>query len=751
MKPAPNKKQLVIRPLKLKPQLPADFESTNWDRLADAVRAVQSARPVACSLEELYHAVENLCVHNLAAKVYPQLQALCDSHAAATVAGLASRASLDAAAFLDHVGRAWEDYCAQILLIRQIFLYMDRTYVMAAPPPQTAAATTFSAATAPPAARSVYDMGLQLFRSHLGAHPDVERKLIDGLLGAVDAERGGEATDRALLARLLRMLSALGTYADAFQWPFLDQAARYFSAEGERLAGELPLAGYAAHCERRLAEECARADAYLEPTTRAPLVAAVEAGLIEAHVGRLVGPGLDALLAADAWDDAAAVHGLCARVGALRPLCAAFKAHVQRVGAEIVLAEGPAAEGDMVPALLRLKSRMDEAVSGAFGGNPSFVNALKEGFESFINQRANKPAELLAKYMDAALRGGARGPAGADGEVEASVDAALVLFRFIQGKDVFEAFYKKDLAKRLLLGRSASVEAEKAAISKLKAECGSQFTSKLEGMFKDVELSRDAANAFKRDEAAAAALAAAAPGVDLGVHVLTSGFWPTYPALDCALPPPLAAAQAAFADFYLAKHSGRRLSWVNALGTCLLRAHFPGGDKELAVSAFQAVVLLQFNDAERLTLAEVAAATALEDRELRRTLQSLACGRERVLLKEPAGREVGDGDSFAFNAQYTSRLYRVRVNAIQARETPEEARKTNEGVMQDRQYQVDAAIVRIMKTRKTLGHKLLVNELVAQLRFPVAGPDLKKRIESLIEREYVERDPDDPQVYNYLA
>lgn len=36
------------------------------------------------------------------------------------------------------------------------------------------------------------------------------------------------------------------------------------------------------------------------------------------------------------------------------------------------------------------------------------------------------------------------------------------------GKDVFEAFYKKDLAKRLLVGKSASVDAEKSMLSKLK-------------------------------------------------------------------------------------------------------------------------------------------------------------------------------------------------------------------------------------------------------------------------------------------
>lgn len=267
----------------------------------------------------------------------------------------------------------------------------------------------------------------------------------------------------------------------------------------------------------------------------------------------------------------------------------------------------------------------------------------------------------------------------------------------------------------------------------------------------DIELSRDAMTSFRQAASATAALAQACPGLDLSVHVLTSGFWPSYPLLDCALPEHLSSAQQIFREHYLQKHSGRKLVWVNALGTCIIKATFKAGTKELSVSLFQAAVLLEFNDASERSFADLRAATGLEERELRRTLQSLACGRERVLTKEPRGKDVGDNDVFHFNEGYTSRLYRVRINAIQMKETAEENRKTNESVLQDRQYQVDAAIVRIMKTRKTLSHKLLVNELVAQLRFPVAAPDLKKRIESLIDREYLERDPNDAQVYNYLA
>ena len=65
----------------------------------------------------------------------------------------------------------------------------------------------------------------------------------------------------------------------------------------------------------------------------------------------------------------------------------------------------------------------------------------------------------------------------------------------------------------------------------------------------------------------------------------------------------------------------------------------------------------------------------------------------RVLLKEPKGREVNDGDRFTYNAALTEKLYRIKINSIQLKETVEENKKTNSEVMQDRQYQVSPARV----------------------------------------------------------
>lgn len=72
-------------------------------------------------------------------------------------------------------------------------------------------------------------------------------------------------------------------------------------------------------------------------------------------------------------------------------------------------------------------------------------------------------------------------------------------------------------------------------------------------------------------------------------------------------------------------------------------------------------------------------------------------------------------------------------------------------VLQDRQHQMDAALVRTMKARRQLSHQLLLGEVLPQLRFAVKGADLKKRIESLIDREYMCRDPSNHELYNYVA
>lgn len=105
-------------------------------------------------------------------------------------------------------------------------------------------------------------------------------------------------------------------------------------------------------------------------------------------------------------------------------------------------------------------------------------------------------------------------------------------------------------------------------LSKLKQECGGGFTSKLEGMFRDMDLNKDINVNFK------SSLSRDDSGIDLTVNILTMGYWPSYPQIDVLMPPQLVRLQTQFNQYYLSKHSGRKLQWQPTLGHCVLKADF---------------------------------------------------------------------------------------------------------------------------------------------------------------------------------
>lgn len=99
--------------------------------------------------------------------------------------------------------------------------------------------------------------------------------------------------------------------------------------------------------------------------------------------------------------------------------------------------------------------------------------------------------------------------------------------------------------------------------------------------------------------------------IDMTVHVLTTGCWPTYPDVKINLPPTMKLLEQQFEKFYLGNHSGRKLIWQDTLGHCIVKASFPQGDKELVVSLFQAVILVLFNDEPVLTFNQISSKTGL--------------------------------------------------------------------------------------------------------------------------------------------
>ncbi|KAG6823521.1 hypothetical protein H0H93_003479, partial [Arthromyces matolae] len=134
----------------------------------------------------------------------------------------------------------------------------------------------------------------------------------------------------------------------------------------------------------------------------------------------------------------------------------------------------------MVDRLLAFKSRANEIITTSFldekaslssssiimQPNNEFIYALGDAFSIGFKIRGNKPAEMIARYLDRIMRKGQ--VSSTDAEFEALLDAVLGLYRYTKDKDVFRTFYHRALAKRLLLQKSASDDFEAAMLKKLK-------------------------------------------------------------------------------------------------------------------------------------------------------------------------------------------------------------------------------------------------------------------------------------------
>uniref|UniRef100_A0A671SEK5 Cullin 3b n=1 Tax=Sinocyclocheilus anshuiensis TaxID=1608454 RepID=A0A671SEK5_9TELE len=646
--------------------------------------------------------------------------------------------------FLQTLNQAWNDHQTAMVMIRDILMYMDRVYVQQNN------------------VENVYNLGLIIFRDQVVRYGCIRDHLKQTLLDMIARERRGEVVDRGAIRNACQMLMILGlegrsVYEEDFEAPFLEMSAEFFQMESQKFLAENSASVYIKKVEARINEEIERVIHCLDKTTEEPIVKVVERELISKHMKTIVemeNSGLVHMLKNGKTEDLACMYKLFNRVpNGLKTMCECMSSYLREQGKALVSEEGEGKNPvDYIQGLLDLKSRFDRFLQESFNNDRLFKQTIAGDFEYFLNLNSRSP-EYLSLFIDDKLKKGVKGLT--EQEVESILDKAMVLFRFMQEKDVFERYYKQHLARRLLTNKSVSDDSEKNMISKLKTECGCQFTSKLEGMFRDMSISNTTMDEFRQH--------LTSTGVSLGGVDLT-----------------VCNVQYSFSPYIVGEftHSGRQLTLQHHMGSADLNATFYGPIKKedgsdmvggaqvtgsnarkhiLQVSTFQMTILMLFNNREKSTFEEIQQETDIPERELVRALQSLACGKptQRVLTKEPKSKEIESGHVFTVNDQFTSRLHRVKIQTVAAKqgESDPERKETRQKVDDDRKHEIEAAIVRIMKSRKKMQHNVLVAEVTQQLRarFLPSPVVIKKRIEGLIEREYLARTPEDRKVYTYVA
>jgi cullin 4 len=120
----------------------------------------------------------------------------------------------DAEEFLLMMDQLWKDHCRQMMMIRSIFLYLDRTFVL-----QSSGVVT------------LWEMGLMIFRRIILDVPEILTKVAEGILRKIERERRGELVDRGLLKSLVRMFTEMQIYQEAFEGVFLNSTTQFYKAQ----------------------------------------------------------------------------------------------------------------------------------------------------------------------------------------------------------------------------------------------------------------------------------------------------------------------------------------------------------------------------------------------------------------------------------------------------------------------------------------------------------------------------------------
>ncbi|XP_009401536.2 cullin-1-like [Musa acuminata AAA Group] len=700
----------------------------------------------------LYTTIYNMCTqkppHDYSQQLYDKYRESFEEYITSMV--LPSLREKHDEFMLRELVKRWLNHKVMVRWLSRFFHYLDRYFI--------------ARRSLPP----LNEVGLTCFRNLV--YQEIKGKVKDAVISLIEQEREGEQIDRALLKNVLDIFVEIGLgnmdcYENDFEAYFLKDTAAYYSRKASIWILEDSCPDYMLKVEECLKREKDRVAHYLHSSSEQKLLEKVQHELLFIYASQLLEKehsGCHALLRDDKVDDLSRMYRLFCKIPhGLDPVSQIFKLHVTAEGTALVKQAEDAAsnkkaekrdvvglqEQVFVRKVIELHDKYLAYVNDCFLNHSLFHKALKEAFEVFCNKgvAGSSSAELLATFCDNILKKGGSEKLS-DEAIEETLEKVVKLLAYISDKDLFAEFYRKKLARRLLFDKSANDDHERSILTKLKQQCGGQFTSKMEGMVTDLTLARENQANF---EDYLNNNPHANPGMDLTVTVLTTGFWPSYRTSDLNLSAEMVKCVEVFREFYQTKTKHRKLTWIYSLGTCNITGKFESKTIELIVTTYQAAALLLFNASDRLSYSEIMTQLNLTDDDVIRLLHSLSCAKYKILNKEPNTKSISSSDIFEFNSKFTDKMRRIKIPLPPV----DEKKKVIEDVDKDRRYAIDASIVRIMKSRKVLGHQQLVLECVEQLgrMFKPDFKAIKKRIEDLITRDYLERDKDNPNLFRYLA
>jgi len=367
------------------------------------------------------------------------------------------------------------------------------------------------------------------------------------------------------------------------------------------------------------------------------------------------------------------------------------------------------------------------------------INLIQLSFDNDINiskvicnymksllSKITNISEEISNYCDTVLNKNSK-----DVNPESILKNILTLIKYIPEKDMFIEHYRNKLAKRLIHNKSQCYDLEKFSISQIKFNIGLSSTSKLEGMINDIVQTNN--SEFNHNI--------------LKVSVLTQGFWPSIYMPKLIFPSEMEQYIDSFDKYYKSCNSSKRIEWLHWISTVIVNRIYNGTKYEIQMTVPQYLILIFMDNENRSYNIDEFKHLGLEIKYIKGLLHSLSCTKYKLLNKSTNNNSIKDDDTFMINYDFHSNLRKFQIPFVTINTENVDSSKIDE----NRSIQLDACIVRIMKSRKIIKHNDLIPEIKKQMTlFEPELSMIKKRIGCLIEKEFIERNENDSSMYNYL-
>uniref|UniRef100_A0A8B9L0U5 Cullin-2 n=1 Tax=Astyanax mexicanus TaxID=7994 RepID=A0A8B9L0U5_ASTMX len=737
--------------MSLKPRV-VDFDET-WNKLLTTIRAVVMLDYVErATWNDRFSDIYALCVaypEPLGERLYTETKVFLENHVRHTEC------------FLLMYHRYWEEYSKGADYMDCLYRYLNTQFIKKNKLTEADLQYGYGGVDMNEPLMEIGELALDMWRK-LMIEP-LQATLIRMLLKEIKNDRCGEDPNQKVIHGVINSFVhveqykkkfPLKFYQEIFEGPFLTKTGEYYKQEASNLLQESNCSQYMEKVLGRLKDEEVRCRKYLHPSSYAKVIHECQQRMVADHLQFLHGECQN-IVRQEKRDDMANMYTLLRAVSnGLPHMIQELQVHIHDEG---LRATSNLSQENMptqfVESVLEVHSKFVQLINTVLNGDQHFMSALDKALTSVVNYREPKSIckapELLAKYCDNLLKKSAKGMT--ENEVEDKLTSFITVFKYIDDKDVFQKFYARMLAKRLIHGLSLSMDSEEAMINKLKQACGYEFTSKLHRMYTDMSVSADLNNKFnnfiKTQEIV----------VDLGIsfqiYVLQAGAWPLtqVPSSTFAIPQELEKSVQMFELFYNQHFSGRKLTWLHYLCTGEVKMNYLSKPYVAMVTTYQMAVLLAFNNSETVGYKELQDSTQMSEKELQKTIKSLLD--VKMINHDSQKEEIEAESTFSLNMSFTSKRTKFKITTSMQRDTPQEMEQTRSAVDEDRKMYLQAAIVRIMKARKILRHNALIQEVINQskARFNPSISMIKKCIEVLIDKQYIERSQTSADEYSYVA